>query len=96
MGFKPGPAQPQIQSLNHARSCRHLTLVPQPLIPVPGGEGRFVTEGGHLPNSWADVACSLSEQGSPASEMIKPMTLALLVLSWSMQVLEAWPGTISP
>ena len=55
-----------------------------------------MTEGGHLPNSWADVACSLSEQGSLAIGMIKPMTLALLVLSWNMQAPEAWPKTVSP
>lgn len=50
-----------------------------------------MTGGGQLPNSWADVACSLSEQGLPAPGMIKPTTLAL-VLSWSMQAPELEPS----
>ena len=43
-----------------------------------------MTEGGHLPNSWADVAWVPSEQGLPGAGMIKPMTLSPLVLPFSI------------
>lgn len=43
-----------------------------------------MTEGGHLPNSWADVAGSPSALGRLSEGLIKSVTLAPLVLPSSM------------
>lgn len=52
-----------------------------------------MTEEGHLPNSWADVACSPLKLGMPAVGMIKPVTLTPLKHPPAYESQKAGPGS---